>query len=46
MSNLIEVIADARWDALADREGLDYAKTIAEIAVLKELKADKEADRK
>jgi hypothetical protein len=46
VSNLIEVMADARWEELADREGIDYAKTVAEIAGLKGLSADKEADRK
>ena len=46
VSNLIEVMADERWDRLADREGIDYAKTVAEIAGLKGLNADKEADRK
>jgi len=46
VSNLIEVMADARWEELADREGIDYAKTVAEIAGLNGLSADKEADRK
>ena len=46
VSNLIEVMADERWEALAEREGIDYAKTVAEIAGLKGLNADKEADRK
>ena len=45
-SNLIEVMADERWDELAEREGIDYAKTVAEIAGLKGLNADKAADRK
>jgi hypothetical protein len=31
---------------LAEREGVDYAKTLAQIAGLKGLSADKEADRK
>jgi hypothetical protein len=39
-------MADAGWEELADREGIDYAKTVAEIAGLKGLSADKEADRK
>ena len=39
-------MADERWEALAEREGVDYAKTVAEIAGLKGLSADKEADRK
>jgi hypothetical protein len=46
VSNLIEIMADERWEKLADREGVDYAKTVAEIAGLKGLRADKEADRK
>src|SRR5215472_17182872 len=46
VSNLIEVMTDERWEELADREGIDYAKTVAEIAGLKGLNADKEADRK
>ena len=46
VSNLIEVMTDDRWDELADREGIDYAKTVAEIAGLKGLDVDKEADRK
>ena len=46
MSNLIDVIADERWDNLADREGVDWAKTVAEIAGLKGLNANKERDRK
>jgi hypothetical protein len=46
VSNLIEIMADERWEKLAEREGVDYAKTVAEIAGLKGLRADKEADRK
>jgi len=46
VSNLIEVMADKRWEELAEREGIDYAKTVAEIAGLKGLNADTEADRK
>jgi len=46
VSNLIEIMADERWEKLAEREGIDYAKTVAEIAGLKGLSADKEADRK
>jgi hypothetical protein len=46
VSNLIEVMADERWEELAEREGIDYAKTVAEIAGLKGLSADKETDRK
>ena len=46
VSNLIEVMADERWEKLAEREGVDYAKTVAEIAGLKGLRADKESDRR
>src|SRR5215475_8304179 len=46
VSNLIEVMADERWDNLADREGVDWAKTVAEIAGLKGLNANKERDCK
>src|SRR5215467_8155116 len=46
VSNLIEILAGERWEALAEREVIDYAKTVAEIAGLKGLNADKEADRK
>jgi len=46
VSNLIEVMVDQSWEKLAAREGVDYAKTVAEIAGLKGLNADKEADRK
>ena len=46
VSNLIEIMADDRWEALAEQEGIDYAKTVAEIAGLKGLNADKAADRK
>ena len=31
---------------MAEREGVDYAKTVAEIAGLTRLNADKAADRK
>ena len=46
VSNLIVIMADERWERLAEREGIDYAKTVAEIAGLEGLNADKEADRK
>ena len=46
MSNLVEVMADERWEKLAEREGVDYAETVAEIAGLKGLNSDNEADRK
>lgn len=46
VSNLIEVMADERWEELAEREGVDWAKTVGEIAGLKGLNANKDADRK
>ena len=46
VSNLIEVMADERWEELAEREGVDYAKTLAGIAGLKGLNADNATDRK
>ena len=46
VSNLIEVLADERWEKLAEREGVDYARTVAEIAGLKGLSADKKTNRK
>ena len=46
VSNPIEIMADERWEELADREGVEYAKTVAEIAGLKGLRADSKADRK
>jgi len=46
VSNLIEIMADERWEELAEREGVDYAKTVAEIAGLKGLSTDTAADRK
>ena len=46
VSNLIEILADERWEELSKREGVDWAKTVAEIAGLKGLKADKDADRR
>ena len=36
VSNLIEIMADERWEALAEQEGINYAKTVAEIAGLKD----------
>jgi hypothetical protein len=46
VSNLIEVMADERWAELTEREGVDWAKTVADIAGLEGLSADKEGDRK
>jgi hypothetical protein len=39
-------MADERWAELAEREGVDWAKTVADIAGLEGLSADKEGDRK
>jgi len=44
VSNLIEVMADERWDRLAEQQGVAYAKTVAEAMNLK-LDADNPADR-
>ena len=44
LSNLIEVIADERWDRLVEQQGVAYAKTVAEAMNL-ELDADNPADR-
>jgi hypothetical protein len=44
VSNLIEVMADERWKRLAERQGVAYAKTVAEAMNLK-LDADNPADR-
>jgi hypothetical protein len=44
LSNLIEVMADERWERLAEQQGVAYAKTVAEAMNL-ELGADKRADR-
>jgi hypothetical protein len=46
LSNLVDVIVHERWEKLAERKGVDYAETVAEIAGLKGLRADEEADRK
>ena len=35
LSNLIEVIADERWDRLVEQQGVAYAKTVAEAMNLK-----------
>jgi uncharacterized protein (DUF1778 family) len=35
VSNLIEVMADARWKRLAEHQGVAYAKTVAEVMNLK-----------
>ena len=44
VSNLIEVMADERWERLVQQQGIAYAKTVAEAMNLK-LDADKPADR-
>ena len=44
VSNLIEVMADERWDRLAEQQGVAYAKTVAEAMNLK-LDMDNPADR-
>jgi len=45
VSNLVEVMADERWERLAEQQGIAYAKTVAQAMNLK-LDADKPADRK
>ncbi len=35
LSNLIEVMADERWERLAEQQGVAYAKTVAEAMNLK-----------
>jgi len=44
VSNLIEIMANERWDRLAEQQGIAYAKTVAEAMDLK-LDADNPADR-
>jgi len=44
VSNLIEVMADERWERLAEQQGVAYAKTVAEAMNLK-LDANNPADR-
>ena len=44
VSNLIEIMADERWDRLADQQGIAYLKTVSEAMNLK-LDADNPADR-
>ena len=44
VSNLVEVMADERWDRLAEQQGIAYAKTVAEAMNLK-LEMDNPADR-
>jgi uncharacterized protein (DUF1778 family) len=35
VSNLIEVMADERWEGLVEQQGIAYAKTVAEAMNLK-----------
>jgi len=44
VSNLIEVMADERWERLVQQQGVAYAKTVAEEMNLK-VDADNPADR-
>jgi uncharacterized protein (DUF1778 family) len=44
VSNLIEVMANERWERLVEQQGVAYAKTVAEAMNLK-IDADNPADR-
>ena len=44
VSNLIEVMADERWERLVEQQGIAYAKTVAEAMNLK-LDLDNPAER-
>ena len=44
VSNLIEVMADERWERLAEQQGVAYAKTVAQAMNLK-IDMDSPADR-
>ena len=44
LSNLIEVMAEERWERLAEQQGIAYAKTVAEATNLK-LDMDNPTDR-
>ena len=44
VSNLIEVMADERWEKLVEQQGVAYAQTVAGAMNLK-LDADNPADR-
>jgi hypothetical protein len=44
VSNLVEIMADERWERLAEQQGIAYAKTVAQEMNLK-LDADNPADR-
>jgi uncharacterized protein (DUF1778 family) len=45
VSNLIEVMADERWERLVEQQGIAYAKTVAEAMNLK-VDMDNPADRR
>src|SRR5262249_45456436 len=44
VSNLVEVMADGRWERLAGQQGIAYAKTVAEAMNLK-VDMDNPSDR-
>jgi hypothetical protein len=44
ISNLIEIMADERWERLVQQQGIAYAKTVAEAMNLK-LDIDSPGDR-
>ena len=44
ISNLIEVMANERWERLVEQQGVAYAKTVAKAMDLK-IDADNPADR-
>ena len=44
VSNLVEIMADERWERLVEQQGVAYAQTIARAMNLK-LDADNPADR-
>ena len=44
VSNLIEVMANERWERLVEQQGVAYAKTVADAMDLK-IDADNPADR-
>src|SRR5215470_6133508 len=44
VSNLVEIMADERWNRLAEQQGIAYAKTVAEAMNLK-VDMDSPADR-
>jgi len=44
VSNLIEVMADERWERLVEQQGIAYAKTVAQAMNLK-VDMDNPADR-